>query len=45
MRRKRPRIFVLSVKPGAVLRLLKKYGYQNTCAPKYDFSLSLFSLN
>ena len=45
MRRKGTCIFVLSVKPTTVLKLLEKYGCPSICVLKNDFSLVSFSLN
>ena len=36
MERKPTCIFVLSVKPSAVLKVLEQYGWSNTCAPTND---------
>ena len=38
-------IFVLIVKPSAVLEVLDQYGYTNSCAPKNDISVSPLSLD
>ena len=45
MKSKRKCIFVLSVKPRNVLKVLKQYESPTTCAPKNDLFLSPLSLD